>query len=87
MVGTLNMSGSAGKLALVRNAVALTGACPSSPAIEDLLGYGNTNCARGSPTGTPGNTTALHRQGEGRVDTRNNGMDFVLAPAQPHKRQ
>jgi trimeric autotransporter adhesin len=86
MTGTLNLSASAGKVALVRDAVALTGVCPTGVSIVDMVGYGSTNCARGKPTPAPTSTTALHRQGDGRIDTSNNAMDFALAPAQPHRR-
>jgi predicted extracellular nuclease len=85
-VGNLNLSGSAGKLALVRNSVTLIGVCPGDAAIADLVGYGMTNCARVKPALAPNSTSALQRQGDGRIDTGNNAMDFALAPAQPHRR-
>src|SRR5688500_18818977 len=43
--GTIAMNATAGKVALVNNATALTGSCPSSSVIVDFVGYGATaNC-------------------------------------------
>lgn len=49
--GTTSLSATAGKVALVSNTTPLTGACPTSPNIIDLVGYGmNTNCSEGMST-------------------------------------
>ncbi len=47
--GTIAMAAGSGKVALVKNSTALTGACPNDPNIVDIVGYGNTaNCFKGS---------------------------------------
>lgn len=83
--GTIAMAAGSGKVALVRNATALTGTCPASSNIIDLAGYGNTaNCFRGSaPAPAASNTNALMRAANGCTDTRNNVADFVLGPPTP----
>jgi uncharacterized protein (TIGR03437 family) len=83
--GTIAMAAGSGKVALVKNSNALTGACPNDPNIVDLLGYGSTaNCFRGSaPAPVPSNTNALLRAGSGCIDTRNNVADFALGPPNP----
>src|SRR4051812_36980156 len=43
--GGIAMSGAAGKVALVNNSTALSGACPTGANISDFVGYGTTaNC-------------------------------------------
>ncbi len=39
-IGTIAMSATAGKVALVRNGTALAGACPAGGRLADLIGYG-----------------------------------------------
>jgi predicted extracellular nuclease len=86
--GNAAMSGTAGKVALVRNATAVTGTgCPlPSGAIEDYVGYGGAtpNCFEGSG-GAPtlSNLTAAVRGGNGAIDTDNNASDFVAAAPTP----
>jgi uncharacterized protein (TIGR03437 family) len=83
--GTIAMAAGSGKVALVRHANALTGACPNDSAIVDFAGYGNTaNCFRGAaPAAAPSNTTALRRAGSGCIDTRNNVADFSTGTPSP----
>lgn len=83
--GTLAMSGTAGKVALVNNATALTGSCPTGNGIQDLVGYGSaTNCFEGSgPAPTLSNTTAALRTGGGSTDTDNNAADFSAGAPTP----
>jgi hypothetical protein len=76
--GSINMSGTAGKVALVSATTALSGACPTT-SVVDLVGYGAASCPT---TGTaPGlsNTTADIRQGY----TGNETADFVAGPPDP----
>lgn len=85
-VGTIAMSGTAGKVALSRSATALTGACPTADAnVVDFVGFGSAaNCFEGSaPTGTLSNTTAALRGGDGSIDTNNNGADFAVGAPNP----
>src|SRR6185369_4206008 len=83
--GTIAMAAGSGKVALVKNSTALTGACPSDANFVDFLGYGNTaNCFGGSaPAVAPSNTNALARSSNGCANTRNNVADFALAPPNP----
>src|SRR5262249_56729839 len=72
--GSIAVGSTSGKVALVSNTVALTGVCPSDPAIIDFVGYGTANCFEGpgaAPTLT--NTTqALSR------------LTPSLTPTNPH---
>jgi hypothetical protein len=83
--GTIAMAAGSGKVVLVRNSTALTGACPNDPNVVDLVGYGSTaNCFRGSaPAPAASNTNALLRAANGCTDTRNNMADFILSPPNP----
>lgn len=87
VIDTIAMSSSSGKVALVNNATALSGACPSAgspPRRVDLVGYGSANCYEGSgATPAPGNTTAAFRAAQGCTDTDNNSTDFTTATANP----
>ncbi len=83
--GTIAMSASSGKVALVTNATALTcgTACEPGPTIRDFVGYGSANEFEGSAA-APGlsNTTADARAAAGCTDTDDNGADFTAgAPA------
>ncbi|MCZ8234555.1 MAG: ExeM/NucH family extracellular endonuclease [Inhella sp.] len=83
----INMSGTAGKLALVANTTALSGTCPiPSATVLDFVGYGSANCSEGG-TPAPGtaNATGLTRANAGCTDTQVNGSDFsVVTPAPRH---
>ena len=83
--GTISMAAGSGKVALVKNSTALTGACPNDPNVVDFLGYGSTaNCFRGSaPAVAPSNTNALLRAANGCTNARNNTADFALGPPNP----
>lgn len=79
--GTIAMAAGAGKVALVKSTIALTGACPNDPNVVDVVGYGsNANCFKGSgPAPGASNTNAATRKTNGCTDTRNNASDFALA--------
>jgi hypothetical protein len=82
VTGTLSMGAASGKVALVNNSTPLSGNCPSSTNIADLVGYGST-CFEvpigggGASVGSLDNLTAAVRKGNGCVDTDNNSTDFV----------
>jgi hypothetical protein len=80
--GSIAMSGTAGKVALVASQTALSGACPTGTQIKDLVGFGTTaNCYEGAgPAPAPSNTTADDRKVTGCTDTNNNGSDFQTVP-------
>ncbi|MCA9875943.1 MAG: lamin tail domain-containing protein, partial [Anaerolineales bacterium] len=64
VIGAIPMSGSNGKVALVSNITALTGACPTS--VIDFVGYGSANCFEGTgATPALSNPTAAIRNDKG----------------------
>ena len=77
LTGTIAMSGTAGKIALVNNTTALSGACPGG--WVDFVGYGAANCSETAPTAVLSNTTAAKRNTNGCTDTDNNSSDFTIA--------
>jgi len=80
------MSGTAAKVALVSNTVALTGASGcAAGTVLDVVGYGTTaNCFEGSgPTTAPSNVNSVQRATGGCQDTNNNLGDFTAAAAAP----
>lgn len=90
--GGTNISGSAGKVALVNSTAAL--ACNGSSApcngsqlalIVDLVGYGSTaNFYEGTgPAAAPSATNATFRALNGCTDSNDNGADFAAAAAAP----
>ena len=83
LTGSINLSGTSGKVALVKSTTVLTGTCPVSGDIADFVGFGTAaNCFEGSaPTATLSNTTAAIRGDNGNQDSNDNKADFtVLAP-------
>ena len=82
--GTILMSATTGKVALVNGTSALgTTGCPLSGAIVDLVGYGSANCAEGSPAATLNNTAAAIRAVHGCTDTDANSSDFATGTPAP----
>jgi len=81
VTGTINMSATTGKVALVAGTTALTGACPTTDVI-DFLGFGTANCFEGAATAPAGtNTTSLTRAMGGCTDSDDNAADFTaIAP-------
>jgi hypothetical protein len=78
--GTINLSATAGKVALVLGTTALTGSgCPFGATIVDFLGYGSTaNCSETSPvfvSSTNANARSVIRTAS-CTDTNNNSADF-----------
>jgi hypothetical protein len=83
--GSINLAGTAGKVALVSNVTTLTGTCPTGGAIVDFVGYGTTaNCFEGSgPTSNLSNTNAAIRKNAGCTDTDDNAADFSVETPTP----
>ena len=83
--GTINLSATAAKVALVNNTTALTVAKPTGASILDLVGYGSsTNGFEGSgPAAAPSNTTADLRKNNGCTDTNDNAADFATGTPKP----
>jgi len=88
ITGEINMSGTAGKIALVRNGEALIGACPLDDSdIVDFVGYGSTaTCSEGNaPAPTASSAQAIFRNSGGNTDTNINGSDFTAQSASPRR--
>jgi uncharacterized protein len=86
--GTIAMSATTAKVALLSSTAAMSGACPVGGAIIDFVGYGTgssgASCFEGTaaaPTLT--NTTADLRKGNGAQDTDNNSADFAIGAPNP----
>ncbi len=87
----INMSGTAGKVAVVNSTASLGcngGSAPCSPAqlaqIVDLVGYGGANFFEGSAAApTLSNTTAAFRATNGCSETDENGNDFSAGTPNP----
>lgn len=82
-IGTLALSGTAGKVVLANTATAVTSA--TAAAVMDLVAFGTTATPfEGSgPTPAPSNTNAVIRAADGCTDTDQNATDFVAAAAAP----
>lgn len=77
-----NLSGSAGKVALVNNSTALTGANPTG--FVDLVGYGSANHFEGTAAvAALTNTTSAMRLNAGCTDSNNNSSDFTTVTPAP----
>ena len=84
--GTINLSSTSGKVALVNNNVTTASgtSCPTGANIVDLVGYGAANCFEGSgPAPELSNTTAALRARRGCRDTNSNVADFSAAGPVP----
>lgn len=83
--GTINLSATTAKVAVVSSITPLAGACPAGISILDLVGYGSTSatanfCFEGTgPAPAPSNTTADFRKAGGCTDTNDNAADFFVA--------
>ncbi len=82
--GSIAMSATSAKVALVNSTTALSGSCPSGSSIVDLVGYGSSaTCSETSPAPAPSTTTADLRNGNGCTDTNNNAADFAATTPNP----
>jgi len=83
-VGTIAMSATNGKVALVSSSTLLAVSCPAPGSTLDFVGYGTANCFEGSGT-APGldNESAAIRLDGGLTDTNNNAGDFFEGSPSP----
>lgn len=82
--GAINLSGTAGKVALTNTNAQLGVSCPSGGALVDFVGFGAAaNCSETAPTANLSNTTAAIRANTGCTDTGSNVADFALATPTP----
>jgi predicted extracellular nuclease len=86
-IGTIPMSATSGKVALVSNRTALTcgTGCASQSGVVDFVGYGSTasSFAGTGPTPTLSNTTSAQRSPEPFTNTGDNASDFTVAAPTP----
>jgi hypothetical protein len=76
--GGINLSASAGKVALVIGTTLLAGSgCPLNNSVADFVGYGSANCAEGTATGSL-NPTRSARRINRCSDTNSNATDFAV---------
>jgi DNA/RNA endonuclease G (NUC1)/fibronectin type 3 domain-containing protein len=81
--GSIAMSATAGKVALVSSTVALSGSCPSTNVV-DIVGYGSTaSCFETAFAPAPSTANAIFRAAGGCTDAGNNSTDFAAAAAAP----
>lgn len=85
--GTINLSASAGKVALCNNNTALSGSAPTDASIVDLVGFGSTASAYEgtgpAPAPASGNGSSDLRANNGNTDTNDNSSDFSSATVSP----
>ncbi|HEY0358742.1 MAG TPA: endonuclease/exonuclease/phosphatase family protein [Mycobacteriales bacterium] len=83
VTGTIAMSGTSGRVALVTSATALTcgGACSAAPGVRDFVGYGTAADAETAPTPALSNTTSASRRA--MTDTDDNAADFTVGAPTP----
>ncbi|MFD2081104.1 hypothetical protein SAMN05421678_104210 [Actinopolymorpha cephalotaxi] len=82
----INLSGTAGKVALVRGTTVLSCgmSCATDPAVVDFLGYGSANDFEGHPAVATSNATASSRGGAADArDTDDNAADFATGTPTP----
>lgn len=83
-IGTIAMSATAGKVALVNSTVALTSASATAASVVDYVGFGTANAYEGTATApAPSNTLAIARALSGCTDTDKNSSDFGTATPSP----
>lgn len=83
VIGNIAMAASDGKVALVKNATALTGSCPKNQtSVADFVGYGGADCADGNAAPAPNNINSIERNPAG-INTHNNSNDFVTGAPTP----
>jgi predicted extracellular nuclease len=81
--GSIAMSGTSGKVALVTSTTPLV--CPPDCASHsrDFVGYGAANDSETAPAPGLSNTTAAKRAAAGATDTDDNAADFTAGPPEP----
>ena len=81
--GSIEMSATAGKVALVSSVTAITS--HASAGVVDFVGYGTSasDYEGSGPAPAPSATTADLRAGNGKTDTNNNAADFATGTPNP----
>ncbi|MFL6414757.1 MAG: lamin tail domain-containing protein [Bryobacteraceae bacterium] len=81
--GTIAMSATAAKVALVSSAEALSASCPTGGTVVDLVGFGGANCSLVATAPTLTNTTANSRAAAGCSNAGDNSADFAAGQPGP----
>ena len=83
--GSLAMSGTNGKIALVTSSAALTcgTVCSTAAGVLDFVGYGSATDLAGSPTPALSNTTSANRKVTPFTNTGDNANDFTIEAPTP----
>ncbi len=80
LASSINLSGTAGKVALVGSTKPLAGTCPLAATL-DFVGYGTTaNCSESANVATISATTSAQRSLAGCTDENDNSTDFMAKP-------
>ncbi|WP_255987396.1 carbohydrate-binding protein [Chitinolyticbacter albus] len=84
-IGTIAMSASAGKVALVKSTTALAcgSACSTDANVADFIGFGSASDAETAPITALNNASSALRRAGGCTDSGNNAADFEVAAPQP----
>ncbi|WP_249384052.1 lamin tail domain-containing protein [Chitinivorax sp. B] len=87
-IGTINMSSSSGKVALVNTTSLLNcgSNCLPDARIVDFVGFGSANSAEGGAAPGLSNSNAALRRGNGCTDSDNNAADFAANTPIPRNR-
>ena len=82
--GSIPMSATSGKVALVTSTGVLTCgvSCAAAAGVHDFVGYGAANDFETAPAPTTSNTTSVARA-DGAADTDNNAADFAVRSPNP----
>ena len=85
VIGSIAMSASSGKLALVSNQAALScsSGCDSVAGVVDFVGFGSASSSETAAIAGLNNSTAALRKTDGCTDTNNNSNDFVTEAPSP----
>ena len=84
VTGKIDLSGTAGKVALASQATALS-TPDGGAAVIDMVGFGTANRFEGTVAPAPSATRSISRIDSGCTDTDNNGTDFVSTPVNPRR--
>jgi hypothetical protein len=83
-IGSINLSGTTGKVALVSNSNGILNSVEPivNPNVVDFVGFGTATMFEGTVAPAPSNTLSIIRKLVG-VDTNNNGADFITSTPNP----
>jgi len=80
----IQLSATAGKVALMGTTTACTTTCVGNPAAIDVVGYGAATSYEGTgPAPAPSNTLSIQRLDHGLTDTNDNTADFQTTAPDP----